>query len=381
MFLLQALGSNGSGQLGIGHKDDVSVPQTVILPTSLTNTTEPRLRRIVAGGNHTLLLLSSGELLWAGDATAGACGRLARLPHDVSDPATPTPEFRPVDLSPLPSGAKIQLAAATWTASTIVATLTASRGETGVSTRVYSFGAGDKGELGLGSGTLRAPEPTQIPDFPPPGTQVAELASCMGHVVAVLSNGEAWGWGSGRKGQLGEPASAAVYSPRRIEGVGFKAVRAVCGREFTCLFGAPETGEMVVLGSDKWGVRSQAPGSVVGWKDVGAGWGSVFVLKKDGALLSWGRNDHGQLAREDLGRVSSIAVGSEHALVLTEDGDVMAWGWGEHGNCGPIHESHPEKGQRNRIASSKALPTERGAEITMVGAGCATSWVVIEKMT
>lgn len=378
MFLLQALGSNGSGQLGIGHKDDVSAPQTVILPSSLT-ITSPRPRRIVAGGNHTLLLLSSGELLWAGDATTGACGRLARLPDDVSDPAALTPEFRPVDLSPLPKGAQLQLATATWTASTVVATVTASHGDTGVSTRVYSFGAGDKGELGLGLSALRAPEPTQIPDFPPLGARVVDLASCMGHVVAVLSNGEAWGWGSGRKGQLGEPANAAVCSPRRIEGVGFNVIKAVCGREFTCLFGAPETGEMVVLGSDKWGVRSQAPGSVVGWKDVGAGWSSVFVLKEDGALLSWGRNDHRQLAREDVGRVRSIAVGSEHTLALTEDGDVMAWGWGEHGNCGPIRESPQEKGQRNRIASNKTLPTEHGGEITMIGAGCATSWVIIAK--
>jgi protein ATS1 len=188
----------------------------------------------------------------------------------------------------------------------------------------------------------------------------------------LLSNGEAWGWGNGRKGQLGEPALAAVYSPRRIEGVGFKAIKAVCGREFTCLVGPPETGDVVVLGSDKWGVRSRAPRSVVGWKEVGAGWGSLFVLKEDGALLSWGRDDHGQLAREDLGRVRHIAVGSEHALALAESGDTLVWGWGEHGNCGPIHGIDGEKGQRNRIASG-----EEGTEITMIGAGCATSWIAM----
>jgi protein ATS1 len=196
----------------------------------------------------------------------------------------------------------------------------------------------------------------------------------MGHVVAVLSNGEAWGWGNGRKGQLGEPAAGAVYAPRLISGVGFEVVKAVCGREFTCLFGRPETGEMAVLGSDKWGVRSHAPcGGVAGWKEVGAGWGSVFVLKGDGTLLSWGRDDHGQLAREGLGQVRTMAVGSEHALVLTEAGDLMAWGWGEHGNCGQIRDVKGEKGQRNKIAS-----TEPGMEITMLGAGCATSWIALE---
>jgi protein ATS1 len=102
----------------------------------------------------------------------------------------------------------------------------------------------------------------------------------------------------------------------------------------------------------------------------------VFVLKEDGELLSWGRDDHGQLAREDIGRVRDIAVGSEHALALTEAGDLMVWGWGEHGNCGPIRNQNGEKGERNKIASAG-----EGMEIAMIGAGCATSWIVSEKPT
>lgn len=368
MLLLQALGSNGSGQLGLGHKDDVSSPQPVLLPASLTSNTSiiPKVCRIVAGGNHTLVLLSSGDLLWSGDHTTGACGQVT-----AANTAELRPEFRRMDLGALPEGSNVRHVAATWEASVIVT----SSGENGADA-VYSFGSGAKGELGLGQGTVRALTPTQIPNFPPPGTQVVDIAGCMGHVVAVLSNGEAWGWGNGRKGQLGEPALGTVPSPRRIEGVGFRTVKAVCGREFTCLFGPPETGDMVVIGSDKWSVRSQAPKSIAGWKEVGAGWGSVFVLDGDGALLSWGRDDHGQLAREDLSRVRHIAVGSEHALALTETGDLMVWGWGEHGNCGPIQEDKGEKGQRNRITSS-----EDGMEITVIGAGCATSWFAIEKPT
>jgi protein ATS1 len=367
-FLLQALGSNGSGQLGIGHKEDVSSPQPVLLPPAFTSTTptQPELRRIAAGGNHTLLLFSSGDLLWSGDHTTGACGRVVD-----EDTAELIPQFRPVYLSTLPNGSRVKHVAATWAASVIVTS-----SEDGDTDMVYSFGSGDKGELGLGQGMLRAPEPTQILGFPPSGTRVMDIAACMGHVVAVLSNGEAWGWGAGRKGQLGQPAAAAVYSPRRIGGVGFNVVRAVCGREFTCLFGPPETGEMVVLGSDKWCVRSQAPQTVAGWKEIGAGWGSVFVLKEDGTLLSWGRDDHGQLARDDLGHVEHIAVGSEHALALTKTGDLIVWGWGEHGNCGPTRNDNGEKGERNKIAS-----TAQGVKITAIGAGCATTWIAIEEQT
>ncbi|KAK3302274.1 regulator of chromosome condensation 1/beta-lactamase-inhibitor protein II [Chaetomium strumarium] len=394
MFLLQALGSNGSGQLGLGHKEDVDTPQPVILPAPLSRNSTPHTEhdirpiRIAAGGNHTLLLLSSGDLLWTGDASTGACGPASPPSDHVGEP---TPSFRPVDLTspPLPPSGrfKIRHIAATWSASIVVLTSdddddnddSSEEGED----RVYAFGSGAKGELGLGQGTLRTSEPMPIPDFPPRGARVVDLAACMGHVVAVLSNGEAWGWGNGRKGQLGEPAMGAVWSPRRIgiEGGGagtqFKVVKAVCGREFTCLFGHPETGEMIVLGSDKWGVRSEAPdkGSLAGWREVGAGWGSVYVLKEDGRLLGWGRDDHGQLARsEDLGRVTQMAVGSEHALAWTESGDLMAWGWGEHGNCGPVRSDDGKKGQHNRIVSGGL-----GLEITMLGAGCATSWIAIKK--
>jgi protein ATS1 len=69
-------------------------------------------------------------------------------------------------------------------------------------------------------------------------------------------------------------------------------------------------------------------------------------------------------------------VGSEHALALTEAGDLMVWGWGEHGNCGPIRNQNGEKGERNKIASAGD-----GMEIIMIGAGCATSWIVSEKPT
>ncbi|KAK4123552.1 RCC1/BLIP-II [Parathielavia appendiculata] len=372
MFLLQALGSNGSGQLGLGHKEDVSTPQPVLLPPSLTTTPnfDLRLRCIAAGGNHTLLLFSSGALLWSGDHTSGACGSVPAADKDGASELTP--QFRPVDLTALPDGSQTKHVAATWAASIIATSLQ----DGGYTDKVYSFGTGYKGELGLGNGTLRVTDPTQIPDIPPLGTRVVDIAACMGHVVAVLSNGEAWGWGAGRKGQLGEPAAAALYSPRRIEGVGFHVVRAICGREFTCLFGPPETGEMKVLGSDKWGARSDAPEAVAGWKEVGAGWGSVFVLKEDGTLLSWGRDDHGQLARDDLGRVEHIAVGSEHAVALTETGDLMVWGWGEHGNCGPIQNHIGQNGERSKIAS-----TAQGIKIAKIGAGCATTWFAIGKQT
>lgn len=357
MARLYALGSNGSGQLGIGHKEDVSVPKDVLFEKTPTN-----IDQLKYGGNHTILL-SSGNLLFSGDPSSGACGLLSGTKSVDS-------VFQGVRLSEEDSSflkTPIVLCAASWEASIIV-----QQDLNGCATRVYSFGTGNKGELGQGEHLFRSSKAQKIADFPPEGLDVIYLAASVSHVVAVLSNGDAYGWGSGRKGQLGQPEQI-VYYPRKIAGVPFKVRRAECGREFTYLLGEPGSGQHLVLGSDKWGVRSSAPEKALRWKDAGASWGSIFVLDQDGKLHSWGRDDHGQLSPVDLPALSQIAIGSEHALGLTLDGEVLAWGWGEHGNCGPRTKNGDVKGVWNVIASSQYLLP--GSKIVSIGAGCATSWV------
>jgi protein ATS1 len=361
MATIYALGSNGSGQLGIGHNEDVSVPK----PALFNGSSPDRVTQLKAGGNHTLLL-SSGILYCAGDATSGACG-------SISDSNSPGSRFRQVQLhieeAPPSNPPVIRFCAASWDSSIIV-----QQDENGCATKVYSFGTGNKGELGTGEFIFHSSKAQLIKDFPPPGLEVVDLAASVSHVVAVLSNGDVYGWGSARKGQLGQP-DGIIYSPRKISGVDFKVIRAVCGREFTYLLGEPEEGKHIVLGSDKWNVRSSAPPSAPRWKDVGASWGSIFVLQEDGKLLSWGRDDHGQLSPPGMPALSQIAIGSEHALGLTLGGDVLAWGWGEHGNCGPNTTNGDVKGRWNVIASSKYLPPE--SKILGIGAGCATSWICV----
>ena len=357
MQIVFSLGSNGSGQLGIGHKEDCSVPKQVpFVPSS-------PIVKVAAGGNHTLLLSESGQLFWSGDSTPGACG-LTTGP-DVS-------VFQEIKL--LKDGnsgvGEVALVAATWEASIIVA-----KDNDGKKTKVYSFGVGMKGELGLGELIVRTPSATQIKDFPPPGTEVVDLAACMGHVVVVLDNGDAYGWGNGRKGQIGNPGQV-IQAPRKIEEIGFKVSRAVCGREFTCLFGEPKSGNLQVLGSDKWGIQSNAPKSAPKWKDVASSWGNVYILAEDGTLMSWGRDDHGQLPPPNVPKLDKIAIGSEHVVALTENhNEALSWGWGEHGNCGPQVENNDVKGRWNVIASSRFMPP--GSKISAIGAGCATSWIFI----
>jgi protein ATS1 len=354
-----ALGSNGSGQLGIGHEEDVSVPKPILFHPE---TPSSPVVAVAAGGNHTLLLTEAGQLFWSGDAATGACGVGPR-------PSVPAfLETRLLKESTEDVG-KVRLIACTWEASFVVA-----EDAEGKKTKLFSLGAGMKGELGLGELIIRTPTATLFKEFPPNGTVIVDISACMGHVVAVLSNGEAYGWGNCRKGQAGEPGEV-VNSPRKIEGIHFKVKRAVCAKESSCLFGDPTSGDFKVIGSDKWQLLSNAPAKAPSWTDVGASWGNIYILQEDGTLLGWGRDDHGQLPPPNLPALSSIAVGSEHVTAFTKEGEVITWGWGEHGNCGPQVENNDVKGRWNAIASSKFIPAD--TQIANIGAGCATSWVCI----
>ncbi|KAK2759432.1 hypothetical protein FQN54_002910 [Arachnomyces sp. PD_36] len=383
---LYAFGSNGSGQLGIGHVDDTPTPTPCVFddddkgsesesePRSSSSGDEPV--RIVAGGNHTLVLFRSGAVYATGSNAHGRCGR-----DPASEPSLVG--FRRVGFVEEEEeegggdgngGRKGRIdrfsdVSATWEASFVVA-----RG-TG---HVYAFGMGMKGELGLGAGCPQAMSPTRIKGFPPSGTSVVSISSSMGHTAVVLSNGEVYGWGGARKGQLGRHGveNKLFWSPHKVADIPFPAERISCGREFTVIAGSREDGKFVILGSDKWKVISTAPEDLKGYSTVATSWHGVYVQFRDGSLKAWGRDDRGQLPPSDISKPVKLAVGSEHALALLEDGRIAAFGWGEHGNCGPDTDAQGDVKQRwSEIQTS----VEQGYRIggIAIGAGCATSWIVI----
>ncbi|KAI1410553.1 RCC1/BLIP-II [Hypoxylon sp. FL1857] len=361
---LFALGSNGSGQLGIGHKEDVSVPKQVEFAGEAP---EDDVVQIAAGGNHTILLTRTGKAYWAGDPSSGACGSVEHS-EDVS-------KFREVVLSSSARLGPIAHVACTWDSSVF-----ALKDGSGKVTQVYACGVAD---IGAASTTPDSPakRPVLLTNFPPSGTEVTSLAAGFRHVVAVLDNGDVYGWGNGRKGQLGElddtaDSKGVIHQPRKMTGVDFKVAKAVCCQYATCLISEPGDGRILVLGADKWGLKSAAPIEIPNWNVISASWGGIYVLQRNGTLVAWGRDDHGQLPPPGVPELETIAAGSEHVLALTKDGDVLSWGWGEHGNCGPRTKKFGDvKGRWNVLASLKHLP--EGSHIAAIGAGCATSWINI----
>ncbi|MCJ1373745.1 hypothetical protein MMC20_004974 [Loxospora ochrophaea] len=350
--MIYAFGSNGSGQLGIGNQADTSAPSPCKFNGDWAEEAGIPLK-ITAGGNHSLILFSSGSVYASG-------GTPKHLQISLSDTAEPSLIYSKIEAL----GSKIKFCSATWEASVLVAE----------DDQIYTLGKGQKGELGQGSAMTsidRIHKPLMLPSEISNGTAITALASGVDHTVVVFSTGEVYGWGNGRKGQLGKPAEI-VWKPRKIEGLDFKVIGATCGRDFTYLLGDSKQGHHTLLGSDKWGVKSDAPSAALNWKQAGASWGSIFVLEESGKIISWGRNDHGQLASNGLPDTTNIGVGSEHVIALGRTGNVFAWGWGEHGNCGSgIDNAGDVKGRWNEIT----LPDiNKPQAVIGLGAGCATSW-------
>ena len=359
IMILYAYGSNGAGQLGVGDLNDYSRPKVCSFVSSLRPGPDAPLSNslgvplaLVAGGTRTYILFDDGTIFTAGGLTAGDEKRKDEIEAESF-------LFAPLSF---PGNATIMACSSTWDAAFFV-------DSNGL---IYAKGTGHKGELGLGANLTSSRDIRIIKPFLNAHECIVDIASSVSHTVVVTTHGRVFGWGNGRKGQIGEPADV-VWSPRQIENIGFKVIRAVCGREFTCLVGDGKGGQILVLGSDKWHTTSSAPPELYNWVQIGASWGSMYSLDSKGSLTSWGRNDRGQLGPIGLPALQRIAVGSEHVIALTHDNRLLCWGWGEHGNCG---ENIDRDG--NVAGVFNQVPFE-GLESSLpsvgLGAGCATSFI------
>ena len=365
---LFALGSNGSGQLGLGHQTDVSSP-TPCLFSDPQPAPDDSISKIVAGGNHTLALFKSGCVFAAGGNSAGQLGI-------TTQSASLT--FQRVVLS-LSNGREVNTfddVAATWEASFFV------KREI-----IYVRGRGMKGELGLGEGVTETTGRGGLSyiDFHE-DSAILEIRACVSHIV-VRTPHSLFGWGAARKGQLGEQkrGEKVLWAPERVAGLpvdaDYREVKVVLGREFTFVAGEQDRWH-VLLGERKLEEEylpdlkmfPVADGS--GDYELVASWSSMYALPADGRLRGWGRNDRGQLPPKDKPSLNAVAAGSEHCVGLTTNGEVVAWGWGEHGNCGADTDAQGNVAGRWNVLE---LPLKVGEIVSGVGAGCATTFIIVDK--
>ena len=171
-----AWGADVFGQLGSGGATPVDVPTPVSVPTGVTFTA------IAAGGDHSLGLTATGQVLAWGANNYGQLGDGTTASH-----ATPAAINAP--------------AGVTFTA---IAAGTAHSLAVAADGSVYSWGFNASGQLGTGT-MADSSTPQQV--ALPAATQVATVAAGGSHSLALTTTGVILSWGSDVFGQL---ASALV---------------------------------------------------------------------------------------------------------------------------------------------------------------------------
>jgi alpha-tubulin suppressor-like RCC1 family protein len=273
-------GSDQAGQLGDNDDTDRGVPAPIkvdLVPAA-----------IWAGALHTCATDSSGELWCWGRGSSGQLG-----------PGHPIDTPLPIEVA-LPAGAGPAVSAAAGDAHTCV--LASPDGASGGD--IYCFGDNSHGQLGDGTLTSRA---TLAPvTLGPTAARAVAVAAGSDHTCAIDVSGQAWCWGGGDSGQLGDAAAVDQPAPVAVTLPGRLTVAAVsAGGAHSCAvdtaggvwcWGADDRGQ---LGLGVTGAPVTAPAAVAGLAGpatgVSAGGAHSCATLAGGSVWCWGANDSGQL--------------------------------------------------------------------------------------
>ncbi|XP_024786588.4 secretion-regulating guanine nucleotide exchange factor isoform X4 [Pan paniscus] len=239
---LFAWGANSYGQLGLGHKEDV------LLPQQLNDFCKPRsVRRITGGGGHSAVVTDGGDLFVCGLNKDGQLG----LGHTED-----IPYFTPCKSL---FGCPIQQVACGWDF-TIMLT------ENG---QVLSCGSNSFGQLGVPHGPRRCVVPQAI-EFHK--EKVVCIAAGLRHALAATVSGIVFQWGTGlapcgRRLCPGQtlPLFFTAKEPSRVTGLeNSKAMCVLAGSDHSASL--TETGKMFTWGRADYGQLGRKLETYEGWK-------------------------------------------------------------------------------------------------------------------
>ncbi|GMM31983.1 Ats1 protein [Martiniozyma asiatica (nom. inval.)] len=351
--VLLCCGSNGSGQLGLGHKNDLNHLEKVQF-----NLTGFEPVKVVCGGNHTLVLGKDGSVFGSGLAM----GRLAALEIENLK------KFERIE------GIYKDIAAG-WEFSILV----------NCKNEIFAFGEGFNGELGLGKGTHKAKASKCKLNFKAKD-DIKMIKASIHSVILQLSNGEIYAWGNNKRGQLlnfGMDKSLKVLWEPTLLPFEDTVLDWAMGREFTVFLTKSKQGNLRLKfkGKDTFNIEH----SMSQLKDLSnvkllAMWTSLHC-EINSTLFSFGNSSHGQLYAFDHNQKSLFTVGSEHGLCYDNvNHSVLSWGWGEHGNCGlPPDATEITNVTFDFLNTLYKVPKQK--EVVGLFGGCASSWVLVKDPT
>lgn len=174
------------------------------------------------------------------------------------------------------------------------------------------------------------------------------------HTCALDYSGQAWCWGSGGSGRLGNGATTQQSTPVAVQQGSLRFVSIDTGKDHTCAL--TDTGDMYCWGAGSYGrlgngdtVAASTPQLVLGgikFKQLAVSRFGACALAVDGKAYCWGNNARGQLGdgtTEDKNVPTEVigghtfkwlAAGGFHTCGVTTDDVAYCWGRGYEGRLG-----------------------------------------------
>lgn len=179
--------------------------------------------------------------------------------------------------------------------------------------QAWTWGVGNSGRLGDNTTVAKSSPVSVVGGF----TDWCASSASSDHTVALRTGGSAWGWGAGGNGRLGDNTTVDKSSPVSVVG------------GFTDWYKVSANGHSTGLRTNRsawaWGINSNgqlgdgtttarsSPVSVIGgftdWSDIAAGGLHTLAVRTNGTAWSWGCNYCGSLGINSItNRSSPVSV-------------------------------------------------------------------------
>ncbi|XP_028401889.1 RCC1 and BTB domain-containing protein 1-like [Dendronephthya gigantea] len=180
-------GGNSYSQVGLASSSSVQAP--TLIGGALSGKT---VTKIACGGNHSLALISTGEVYAWGYNNSGQIGSGSTV--NQATPRKVTAGIGSKEIVNIACGQSSSMAID-------------NNGE------LYSWGYNGNGQLGLGCNTNQ-PNPCRVTGLI--GTFVTKIVCGYAHSLALSDTGNIYAWGANQNGQLGTGSKANLVTPSRI---------------------------------------------------------------------------------------------------------------------------------------------------------------------
>jgi alpha-tubulin suppressor-like RCC1 family protein len=221
---------------------------------------------------------------------------------------------------------------------------------------LWSWGANNHGQLGLGSKS----EESSLPQRVETARKWIFIAAQGDTSYAIDTERKLFIWGRNNKGQYGEGISGERYKPERDVGgltgwlfvaPGYSHVLAVretsSGHHQVYSWGQNDYGQLGRDGTEFIRRINEFDQHNNSWQFISAGDDTSLVIDSRGVLYSFGRNDFGQAGigdvgagntrkpnRVDDGKWIELSADYHHTMAISEDKKLFAWGLNAEGQLG-----------------------------------------------